>query len=432
MERKVKKIVVKQAQVPTEKDSARNCPCADKPANSIIDSLFNKVRKRFTHKASIRPEQNSLQLYLTGFFSHIILWIVLSFILIFIIWASFANIDEVTRANGKVIPSRKTQVIQNLEGGIVKTILVHEGEIVNKNQLLMQIDNTKFSSEYKSGRLHAESLAMKIARLNAELKGIDFKPKSRWIKELPDLISTEQQLYHSRQSELKSLLSHRSLLRREIEMTKPLLKSGAASEVELLRMEQRYHDITRHINNFKSVSIKELNEAKSLQARITENNIALKYRLNRTDILSPVKGIVKQIYVSTLGGVIRPGMALMEVVPLEDTLLIEAQVKPNNIGFLHTGQEVTVKVSAYDYSIYGGIPGKIEHISADTTMDPKGNNFDESWVRTQRNYLRKNEKELRIIPGMQVSVDVLTGRKTVMDYLLKPILKAKYNALRER
>jgi adhesin transport system membrane fusion protein len=399
---------------------------------SGLDKFFDRILHRVKDVIQILPEKDPLNTRITGVFSHVILWVALIFVIVFVVWANFASIDEVTRAPGQVISSRKTQIIQNLEGGIVSDILVSEGQVVKKGQVLVRIDSTKFASAYRSALLQSNVLAIKIARITAELNNAEFKPLTVWQREMPDLVQTEKNLYQSRHAERQALMNQRNLLNREIEMTKPLLETGAVSEVELLRLKQRYHDITLRLNQFNSLAIQELNQAKAQQARLNEDNVAFKDRLDRTLVRSPVRGIVKQIHVSTVGGVIQSGMSLMEIVPLDDTLLVEAKVRPNDIGFLHQGQEAIVKITAYDYSIYGGIQGYIEHIGADTVTDSRGQPFYEIWVRTRENRLQKNGKILRIIPGMQASVDVLTGKKTVLDYLLKPILKAKHNALRER
>ncbi|KPJ67722.1 MAG: hemolysin secretion protein D [Coxiella sp. DG_40] len=369
---------------------------------------------------------------LSGRFAHIILWGSVIFLAIMFCWAYFAILDEVTTAQGKVISSKKTQLVQNLEGGIVKQILVHEGEVVDEGQILMRLDDIRFSSNYKEGRLKKLAMEIKIARLKAELNDEPFVVSEEYTKEFPELVNSEKELYASKKRELDSLLHKRSLLAQEIDMTKPLLEEGAVSKVELLRLEQQLYEVNGTIDRFRSSSLQELNAARAETSRLQENNVSLKDQLVRTELRSPVKGIVKQIYVAAVGEVVKSGMPLIEVVPLDDTLLVEARVLPRDIGFLHPGQEAIVKISAYDFSIYGGLQGKVEHISADTTVDQRGNSYYEVWVRTGQNYLEKNDKKLRIIPGMQATVDVLTGHKSVLDYLLKPILKTKQEALRER
>lgn len=365
-------------------------------------------------------------------FTHIILWMVLLLIIIGFIWAYFAKIDEVTTATGKVIPSSKVQIIQNLEDGIVKKILVHEGETVKQGQLLIELEDIRYASEYRANKLKRQALEARIARLNAEVTNTSFKVSAKLQKDAPNLVNTEKALYLSRQNEIKHLQQRQNLLQKEINMTRPLIKSGAVSEVEVLRLEQGLAEIEGKILAFRSEALKELSLSMDELNKLNEEANALKDRLERTSLHSPVHGIIKQIHVTTIGGVIKSGMPLIEIVPLEDTLLVEAQVNPKDIGFIHIGQPALVKITAYDYSIYGGLEGKVEHISADTSTDKEGNSYYEVWVRTKKAYLGSEKKKLQIIPGMQASVSILTGKKTVLDYLLKPILKAKEKALRER
>ncbi len=217
-------------------------------------------------------------------------------------------------------------------------------------------------------------------------------------------------------------------------MTAPLVNKGAVSEVELLRIKRSENEIKSKILIFKRQALSELNKAKSELSALKESYVADKDRVNRTTVRAPLKGIIKQIKINTIGGVIKPGMDILEIVPLDDTLLIEAKIRPQDIGFIHPQQKAMVKITAYDYSIYGGLEGKVEHISADTIVDDKDNSYYLIQVRTNKNYLKgkHKDKSLYIIPGMLASVDILTGKKSVLEYLLKPILKAREKALRER
>lgn len=367
--------------------------------------------------------------------SHLILWFSFAFIMIFFLWAYFAKIDEVTHADGKVIPSQRVQVVQNLEGGIVNKINVNEGQIVDKDQVLMVLDDIKFSSDFKENKLKELSLEVKIARLSAQLNNTSFVPSNEVSAALPELVKSEKALYESRQREMKMMEENLKLTQKEINMTRPLIKKGAVSEVDVLRLEQQLSDTKGKIANAKSTDLDNLNSRKAEMAGLKESNHTLKDRLERTTIRSPVHGIVKQLYVNTVGGVIKPGMDLMEIVPLDDTLLISAKVRPKDIGFININQKATVKVTAYDFSIYGGLEGIVEHIGADTKIDetnPRDSSYYEIWVRTQQKFLEKNGHKYRIIPGMTTTVDILTGEKTVFDYIMKPILKAKQLALRER
>ncbi len=415
--------------------------------------------------------------------SHSILIVSALFLIIAFLWASFASLDEVTVGIGKVISSRKTQVIQNLEGGIVADILVHEGDIVERNQVLMHIDDTRFNSSFREARLKELALTAKVLRLEAEATSKPFvisqDPK---FKDHPTLLKNELDLYESRkreqevkletltkeknqhsdelsalQAKLTQLKKSYELVDKELTMMKPLLKSGSASPVEILRLERQLNDLDGDIKSteftipklqstieetqskiaqlsatFNSQVRDELNKSKAELDGLRESNIALEDRYKRTAIRSPVKGTIKKLDIATIGGVVQPGMSVMEIVPLDDSLLIEARIRPSDVGFLHPGQKAMVKITAYDYSIYGGLDGTLEQISADTITDEKGESFYQIYVRTSKNYLGNQQKPLLIIPGMMASVDILTGKKTVMDYLLKPILKTKQNALRER
>lgn len=363
---------------------------------------------------------------------HLILWVFLFFLIIGFIWAYFSEIDEVTNANGKVIPSTKVQVIQNLEGGIVKKIFVKEGDSVKKGQTLMQLSEVQFSSDYGVNVKNRLALEVKIERLLAQTQGKPFKPSKKYVDSVPNIVKTEELLYHSKINELRLLKKREMLLKKEIRMTKPLLKSGAVSEVEVLRLEQSLTEVEGKIHSFKSGALDELNKAQDDYNELVAESEKYQDRLTRTTIKSPVAGIIKQIYVNTVGGVVKAGVPIMEIVPLEDTLRIEVRVDPRDIGFIRVGMSANVKLTAYDYSIYGGLKGTVEHISADTSQDEDGRSYYEVWIRTDKAYLEKDGKKLQIIPGMQASVSILTGKKTVLDYLLKPVLKAKEKALKER
>jgi len=365
-------------------------------------------------------------------FSHLILWFTAFLIVLAILWASFAKVDEVTRGTGKVIPSSQVQIIQNLEGGIIQKIFVMEGQVVKKGQILAQLDPTRSQAAYDEDRLKFLGLQTKIARLTAEMNNKPFIPPAALAKAVPDIVNNEMALYNSRKSQLQQLQNNRDLAVKELNMTKPLVAEGAASDVEVIRLERQVSDLNGQMDDFKSKGLAELSEAKTQYDGTQQSMFANLDRLKRTTVLSPVKGIVKQIKITTVGGVSQPGADIMEIVPLEDTLLIESQIAPKDIGFIHIGQKATVKIAAYDYSIYGGLEGTVEQISADTITDEKGNSFYLIRVRTGQNYLGTKEHALYIIPGMTATTEILTGKKSIMHYILKPIMKAKENALRER
>jgi membrane fusion protein, adhesin transport system len=413
--------------------------------------------------------------------THLILWLIIVLIGTLIGWAAYFEIDEVARGDGKVIPSSQIQVIQNLEGGILEELLVKEGDIVEKDQVLLRINDTRFSSPLRESQSQRGALQAKIARLTAEAEHKEFVITKDISDQDKEFWKNEQSLFLARQQglqatvnileqqknqksqeirELKSKQSQleksRNLVQQELKITRPLVKQGIMSEVELLRLERQANDIQGEMEttrlgiprieaaleevkrkieeaaaNFRSAAQSELNENKAKLSGLSESNVALEDRVKRTAVRSPVRGTVKQIKVNTVGGVVQPGMDLLEIVPLEDNLLIEAKVRPSDIAFLHSGQAAMIKFSAYDFSIYGGLTAKLEHISADSITNEKGEPFFLIRLRTDKNYLG-NVKHLPIIPGMITTVDILTGRKTILDFLMKPLNKIRERAFRER
>lgn len=280
-----------------------------------------------------------------------------------------------------------------------------------------------------------DALQLEIIRIKAEMS--DEKPvfPEEIKKAQPHLVSDQLNLYESRMRELNQLKISLDLAQKELDMTRPLLKNGAVSPVEVIRLDRTVNDIKGSIDKFKSDELDRLNRARGDLSALMEANKADKDRLTRTTVRSPVYGIIKQIKTTTIGGVVQPGSDIVEVVPLDDTLLIEAKIRPADIGFIHSGQKAMVKLTAYDFSIYGGLEGKVEQISADTILDDtdkKNESFYVIRVRTDKNHLGTDAKPLPIIPGMLATVDILTGEKSVLAYILKPILKAKQSALRER
>lgn len=341
------------------------------------------------------------------------------FFLILGIWANFAEIDEVTHANGQVISSQRTQIIQNLEGGILGAVLVGEGEIVEKGTPLAQLDNKLAESQYRDAQNRILENELSIIRLDAERslalaveqRNIAAPLMQRKIYSRVDYLGLEQKVV-SLQGDIESLASS-------------IPKAKAAAEEAKQRLTLRKAEMEAEINAEISKRRTELNSLKETLAAGGD-------RVTRTELKSPVRGTVKQIYINTVGGVVKPGEAIMEIVPLDDTLLVEARVRPADVAFLHPGQKAMVKVSAYDFSIYGGLEAELEQISADTIEDKRGEFFYLVKVRTHKNAISYRKEQLPIIPGMVTTVDILTGKKTVLDYILKPILKARQNALRER
>jgi adhesin transport system membrane fusion protein len=423
--------------------------------------MFNKistVKKKYKQHAENQAyvtDVNAASLYGASIQSHLILWVSFSFIIIALIWANFAELDEVTRGLGKTTPSSQIQIIQNLEGGILAEILVREGETVEKGQALLQLDAVRFASSLNETKLKYHELLAATARLTAEVNNTDLIIPADVLENAPDIAKNAVQLFKSRRNELnattqtiKEQINQYSrgyaLLQEELEMSAPLVNEGAMSKVELLQIKREANNIRGQLTEaknklhetkvrFQTKALEELNQTKAELDRTSESTFALEDRVTRTRVVSPVNGVIKQLKVTTIGGVIQPGMDLVEIVPLDDQLLIEAQIRPADIAFLHPGQKAMVKLTAYDFSIYGGLEAELEHISADSiTNEEDGENYYIIRLRTKKNYLEKNGVKLSIIAGMTADVDILTGKKTVLDYLLKPILKAKERALKER
>ncbi len=354
-------------------------------------------------------------------------------------WADSAIMDEVTRGNGQVIPSSHAQVIQSLEGGILSELQVREGDIVDKGQVLLRIDDTRFEASFREGEARQQALRAAIERLKAQAEG----RSPVFPVDLPAaLIAGQEQLYRSRKRAVDEAIAadQRSLAfaKQELTMTAPLVKDGIVSEVEVLRLRRQVNELQGKIqerrNNFRADARGELADKQAELSGVNQINTARADQVQRTVVRSPMRGTVKNISLTTIGGVIQPGMRILEIVPLEDQLLIEARIHPSDVAFLRPGLPVTVKITAYDYSIYGGLIGTLEHISADTFTDERNPDisFYEVRVRTRESYLEGKDGPLPIIPGMTASVEVLTGHKSVLDYILKPILKTRDNALRER
>ncbi|MEZ5825541.1 MAG: HlyD family type I secretion periplasmic adaptor subunit [Geminicoccaceae bacterium] len=415
-------------------------------------------------------------------FSHLLL----AFIVIVFIglgsWAAWAKLDEVTRGTGRVIPSRQTQIVQNLEGGIVAELMVREGQVVEDGEVLMRIDNVRAASDYRETKARYLSLMASIARLEAEISESAIEFPQEVLAEARDLAESETALMGSRQAELESQLeilrsqvSQREqelaelktklnqydrsykLAAEELQLIAPHAKTGVVSKSDFLQKQREVNDLKGQLeqtrlavprvesslreshqriesafSTFRSEAQRDLSMRRAELAGIREIIVAGEDRVRRTEVRSPVRGTIKSVHFNTIGGVIQPGDHLFEIVPLEDTLLVEAQVRPADVAFLRPGLPATVKITAYDFSIYGGLDGTVENISADTIVDDRGESFYRMRVRTAESSLGTEAEPLAIIPGMTAEVDVITGEKTVLDYILKPILKARAHALRER
>ncbi|EGP07506.1 HlyD family secretion protein [Bradyrhizobiaceae bacterium SG-6C] len=378
-----------------------------------------------------------------------------------IVWAHFAVLDEVKRGNGKVISSRQTQVLQSLEGGLVLDILVREGDIVKQGQILMRIDDTKFSADLGEVRERRASNAARVARLEAEVTGAG-SPKfpDELIKNAPQVVETERNLFLARVKKLSQdvdvlaqqetrLSGSLKLLSREVEITRNLYAQKVVPEIEMLRLERQASEIRGQLAEtqsrianiktaFKSQAEEDLAKSRGDLAVLEENIKSAQDRVRRADLKSPVNGIVNKLNVTTVGAVVQPGANLMDIVPLDDTLLVEGRIRPQDIAFIRPHQEAVVKITAYDSSVYGSLKGRVERISADTIADDKpergekGETFYRVMVRTDKNHLGTAERPLPIIPGMVTTVEILTGAKSVLDYLIKPARMLRDEALRER
>ncbi|AUI87520.1 hemolysin secretion protein D [Vibrio azureus] len=428
------------------------------------------------------------------------LWVIALFFVAAVIWAAWAKIDKVTVGQGKVIPSSQVQIVQNLEGGLIKEILVKEGQQVSKGQQLLLIDDTRFRSDFREREQQVANLTALVIQLSASIDSVEVNRnfKSRhWENSViihddklvfpqdleesqPQLTQRQEAEYQGNLHNLRNQLSvidqqvkqkqqdlveiqarvnnlRRSyrLAKKELDITKPLADEGVVPHVELLKLQRQANDTRRELTSselktpviksairesmlnridvalkFRSEQQEKLNNVQDQLSALVESTVGLEDRVNRTVVLSPVTGTIKTLNVNTVGGVIQPGMDIVEIVPTEDSLLIEAKIAPKDIAFLRPDLQAIVKLTAYDFTKYGGLEGELEHISADTTQDDEGNSFYIVRIRTQKTNFGQGT-DLPIIPGMMASVDIITGKRTVLEYLLKPILSTKNNALKE-
>ncbi|EKK9973635.1 TPA: HlyD family type I secretion periplasmic adaptor subunit [Vibrio parahaemolyticus] len=432
--------------------------------------------------------------------ARLMLWVMVLFFVAAIGWASWAQIDQVTVGQGKVIPSSQIQVVQNLEGGLVKEILVKEGQLVKKGQQLLLIDDTRFRSDYREREQQVANLTASVLQLSASINSVavnrDFniqdweksvvldygkltfppvleetqpqltlRQKAEYREDLDNLrnqLSVIDQQVEQKQQDLveiearvRNLRQSYQYAKKELDITQPLADEGVVPRIELLKLQRQVNDTRREMTSselkipviksaikesmlnridvalkFRSEQQEKLNNAQDQLSALVESAVGLEDRVNRTVVVSPVTGKIKTLNVNTVGGVIQPGMDIVEIVPTEDTLLVEAKIAPKDIAFLRPNLNAIVKFTAYDFTKYGGLVGELEHISADTTQDEEGNSFYIVRVRTEKTSFGQ-DADLPIIPGMTASVDIITGKRTVLEYLLKPILSAKTNALKE-
>lgn len=400
----------------------------------------------------------------------------------FIAWASYAEIEEVTRGGGQVMASSEVQILQSLEGGILQELLIAEGDTVKKGQTLARISDIAFSSEKKGRQAQFLSQTIRKARLTAEIEDKPFTLSEKIRVQAAAIAANEEALYNSRQQELKNarsildgrisqsqsalrevsaqinrLSQNRKLLKEELSMTKKMVAQNAVPKLEEIRLQRELNDTAGNLNasvqrkrgleselqtarkeredhmtRFRTKALAEMNETETQLASLKENLKSIGDRVDRAELKSPANGIVQSIAVKTIGGIIEPAMHLVEIIPVEDDLKIKARVPPADIAFIRHGLPVRVKITAYDSSRYGALDGTLERISPASVTDEKGNIFFEIEVRTKKTYLGSEANPLEISPGMVAEVEVITGKRTILSYLLNPILRASKRALRER
>ena len=456
--------------------------------------LSNKPPKRPESKNDLRPRgvsekelaylnsRTAAVLERTALHSRLFLWIMLLTVAIFIVWADNAMIDEVVKGDGKIVPSSQIKPIQNLEGGIVKEILIKEGDLVQKGEPLLKMQDIYFSSTVERNRLEYDELYARAIRLRAEAYGTAFIEPESSDPAQKALIEKERSLYQSnkqqlkksmdilksqiaqRNSELKEareryaqLETEMTLVQKEIDINEPLVAKRIVPEVDFIKLQRDANNVqqsltaTRHQITttramieearskreeaelaFQNRAKEELNGIEAQMQRIKESQTALEDQVSRTLVRSPVDGIVKRLYVTTIGGVVTPGMKLMDILPTGDSLLVEVKVHPRDIAFLYPDQRAVIKITAYDFSIYGGLSGRVVRISPDSINEPDGKTYYQVWIETDKTFLGTVENPLKLIPGMVVNAEIVTGKKSILDYLLRPLLRTKDNAFKER
>lgn len=415
--------------------------------------------------------------------SRVMVWVILLVMVWLLVWADLANLDKIVRGEGKVVPSSRIQVVQNFEGGIVEQMFFSEGDQVVRGDVLLQLDNTQFASSFGEKSLELVALRAKGLRLETESEAErKFQSPEVFKSEFEQAVyERELMLYQNRQQQLLSSIKivreqkfqHRTeldnafeqekqlnqshkLLLKETEMTQPLVRQGIAPEIDLLRLQRETNDTFGKLNavrqsilryqsliNESEARIKEIqqkfnNEAKEALnqtlaqiSQLESLQVALEDKVVRTSIRAPVSGVISEMLVSSLGEVVQAGSDLIKIVPVHDFLVLETKIQPADIGFIYPGLKARVRFTAYDFSIYGALDGRVERVSADTITDEQGHSYYLVRVRTDQAYLGKNDAPLNLMAGMVASVDVIVGEQTALNYLLKPILKTKNTALRE-
>ncbi len=437
-------------------------------SNQVNDADFMSELEAAT---STRPALSSI----------VLLFSIIGLIVFGVVWACVSEVEEITRGSGQVVPTQEIQIVQSLEGGVLQELLVKQGHLVKKGQVLLRISDVQFSSQERGAEAQFLSLSSKRARLQAEANGVKFVVPEEVIKKNKAIADNEMALYASRQKELlgaytilderikkanadleevkaeiNRLVKSKSLLNEELKITSEMVKKRAVPKLEEMRLKREFGDIGGQINvlaqkraglnaelsgvkqertsqedKFRSQALGELNDVETQMSQLEESLKSIGDRVDRTELRSPVDGIVDKIAVTTIGGVIEPAMRLIEIVPVDNELKIIAKVSPSEIAFIKEGQDVTVKITAYDAQLYGSLAGKLVRIGANSVTDHEGNIFFEIEVRTEKNYMGSEQHPLPITPGMVAETEVITGKRTIMTYLLKPILRARSRAFTE-
>jgi len=357
-----------------------------------------------------------------------------------VVWAHFASIDEVVSANGKVVPSQHLQIVQHLEGGIIKKIMVEEGETVKQKQVIVTLDATRWRAEYQRDLTRMAVLNSEIARLIAEAVGAEEPSYSQnLIQHYPKVVANSKKFFQSNTETLKKkiaiLQKSYDLTKQELDIIAPLARQGVMSKVDLLRLQRQLAgiegDIKEATDEARNDANERLNVIRADRNLLQESIITVKDRMNRTEIRSPVNGTVNQIYVSSQGEVLRPAQRILDIMPGEGRLTIQARISPDDIGFIKKGQKAVIKVTAYNFARYGGLDGTVESISVDSISDDSGNLYYEVKLVAAKMYVGTENRRLDITPGMTVMANITIGKKTVLEYMLKPFLKAKQEAFAE-
>ncbi len=444
----------------------------------LIDRLFSRW-VRTSGRADWLSDTEWAHIMQKPLRARALLYGVLLSIFALIVWASVAEIDEVTRGQGRVIPSQQLQTLQSLDGGMVEEILVREGQVVERGELLIRVDPVRFVASLGESRAQFLALTGQVTRLASLVADTEPVFPPELAEEAPELLALEKELYQSSKDELReqqavfaNQIEQRQqeleearaaveqytntlrLTRRELEVTQPLLASGAVSDVDILRLERQLATIEGELSRAQAAVARsqaavsearnrrreveltminrwqsELAEARSRLGALNQAGEGLEDMVRQAEIRAPIRGTVQRLHVNTVGGVLTPGRDVIDIVPIDDLLVIEARIHPRDIAFIRPQQEATIRLTAYDFAIYGGMKGKVDHISADTITDENDNTYYLARLETEAG---SYDEDLLIIPGMTAQVDILTGKRTVMQYLLKPLLRARSNAFTER